>query len=209
MQQKAVSMRTKVKNHMKFFALQRLHNNFFLHLTVCPFDFLSVHPPTDKYFMTRLFSCLRRSPHLQLTFIARFYTQQEMLRHTHTHTHTHYSHLFSPPQREKPSHRPSLPQQKKIKTPTDVHWTLRYWETEEERSRGELKTRWLAKKKNLYFLNILQWFLFHHTDRPHVNPALHTQRAVCVHQHFHATSGHCCNASQIKSLAQSNTSYSL
>ena len=82
---------------MKFFALQRLHNNFFLHLTVCPFDFLSVHPPTDKYFMTRLFSCLRRSPHLQLTFIARFYTQQEMLRHTHTHTHTLLTLILSAP----------------------------------------------------------------------------------------------------------------
>lgn len=51
--------------------------------------------------------------------------------------------------------------------------------------------------ENLYFLNILQWFLLHHTGRPHSNLTLHTKRAVCVHRHFHITSGHCCNASQI------------
>lgn len=35
-------------------------------------------------------------------------------------------------------------------------------------------------EKSLYFLNILLWFLFHHTDRPHSNLALHTKRAVCT-----------------------------
>lgn len=38
----------------------------------------------------------------------------------------------------------------------------------------------MLAKENLYFVNVLQWFLFHHTGRPHSNPALHTKRAVCV-----------------------------
>lgn len=53
--------------------------------------------------------------------------------------------------------------------------------------------------ENLYILNIQQRFLFHHTARPHSSPALtHKEGGVCVHPHFHTTSGHCCNASQIQ-----------
>lgn len=63
----------------------------------------------------------------------------------------------------------------------------------------EMETCWL--RENVYFLKIQQWFLFHHTGRPHSSPALthKEERCACtVHPHFHTTSGHCCNASQIQ-----------
>lgn len=69
--------------------------------------------------MSRLFSCLRRSPHLQLTFTARFYTQQEMLRHTHTHT--LLTLILSAPKGKAVTQARLATTTTKKKNPTDVH----------------------------------------------------------------------------------------
>lgn len=50
-------------------------------------------------------------------------------------------------------------------------------------------------KKNLYFHEHSR--LVQHTGKPHSRPTLYTKSA-CAHGHFHITSGHCCNASQMQ-----------
>lgn len=59
---------------------------------------------------------------------------------------------------------------------------------------------------NLYFLNILPVVsLPSHRQTTQQLCSAHKKRAVCVHPHFHTTSGRCCNASQIQaSLSQTH-----
>lgn len=140
--------------------------------------------------MSCLFSWLHRSSHLQLTFPHRFL-------HTVGDAQTH---LF-PPSPEGKAVTRVIPQQKTL-TGIPREPRLRgHTHADKERERGRGRAGDVLAGDNLSFPNILQWFRLHHTGRPHSSPPLHTKRAVCMHPHFHTTSGHCCNASQIRSLA--------
>lgn len=132
--------------------------------------------------MTCLFSCLRQSSHLELPFYtATIFTPSRGRLDTRCRSHT---------PRKRLSIRARYSKKKK---------------SNGDRKRGagkEKRERWKRAKDmlalvNLYYLNILQWFLLHRTGRPHSNQTFHTKRVVCVHPHFHIISGQCCNASQI------------
>lgn len=138
----------------------------------CQSVLLCVHPafclsvfPSDKYFMTCLFSCLRRSSHLQLTF---YYLFLHPVGDAWTHTITHTCSLHPKGKRRHtgPTYRNK-----------DVTDRVLAGEREEEQEK-ERETS--CSGENLYFLNILQWSLFHHTGRPHSKPCPDTQRERCV-----------------------------